>query len=134
VGRARNRGLELSYAGRVLDYGVRAGVTGQDPRDLNTDARLLRRARVLGHVAVDRNMGPWQWGGNLRFSGNRVDRGGRTVGGYGLLDLTASYAVSPQVKVFGRVENVFDRDYETAFGYRQPGRGLFVGLTWQPKL
>jgi vitamin B12 transporter len=134
VGRARNRGLELSYAGRVLDYGVRAGVTGQDPHDLDTGARLLRRARVLGHVAVNRDMGPWQWGGNLRFSGNRVDRGGRTVGGYGLLDLTAAYAVSPQVKVFGRVENVFDRDYETAYGYRQPGRGLFVGLSWQPRL
>jgi vitamin B12 transporter len=137
VGRARNRGIEFAYAGRVLDYAMRAGLTAQDPRDLDSDTRLVRRARVFGHVAVTRELGPWQWGGNLRFSGDREDRfrGARQrLGGYGALDLTASYAVSPQVKVFGRVENVFDRQYETAYGYRQAGRGAFVGLTWQPKI
>jgi vitamin B12 transporter len=137
VGRARNRGLELAYAGRVRDYGLRAGVTAQDPRDLDTDTRLVRRARVFGHVAVTRDLGPWQWGGNLRFSGNREDRfAGNTVrlAGYGVLDLTTAYTVSPQVKVFGRVENVLNRRYETVYGYRQAGLGAFVGVTWQPKL
>jgi vitamin B12 transporter len=51
-----------------------------------------------------------------------------------VLDLTASYAVSREVKLFGRVDNVTDRDYETVFGYRQAGRGAFVGVSWQPKL
>jgi vitamin B12 transporter len=137
VGRARNRGLELTYAGRLLDYGMNAGLTAQDPRDLDTDARLVRRARVFGHLAVTRGLGPWQWGGNLRVSGNRADRSQgtpRVLGGYGVLDLTTSYTVSPQLKVFGRIENVFDRAYETAFGYRQAPRGVFVGLTWQPRL
>ncbi|HET8748970.1 MAG TPA: TonB-dependent receptor [Ramlibacter sp.] len=137
IGRARNRGLELAYAGRVLDYGVRAGLTAQDPRDLDTDERLVRRARVFGHVAMTRERGPWQWGGQLRFSGDRADRFRGVpvrLAGYGVLDLTASYTVSPQVKLFGRVENVFDRDYETAFGYRQAGRGVFVGVRWQPPL
>jgi vitamin B12 transporter len=137
VGRARNRGLALAYAGRVLDYGMRAGVTAQDPRDLDTDRRLVRRARVFGHVAVTRDFGPWQWGGNLRVSGNREDRFQGTpvrLAGYGVLDLTAAYAVSPQVKLFGRMENVLDRRYETVFGYRQAGRGVFVGVNWQPKL
>ena len=136
VGRARNRGVELAYAGRVRAYAVRAGLTAQDARDLDTDTRLVRRARVFGHVAATRDVGPWQWGGNLRFSGNREDRFGgapERLAGYGVLDLTAAYAVSPRVKVFGRVENVFDRQYETVFGYRQAGRGAFVGVTWQPK-
>ena len=137
VGRARNRGLELAYAGRVLDYAMRAGLTAQDPRDLDDDTRLVRRARLFGHVAVTRERGPWQWGGNLRFSGNRADRFQGTsvrLAGYSVLDLTAAYTVSPRVKVFGRIENVFDRAYETVFGYRQAGRGAFVGVTWQPKL
>ncbi|MEJ8838267.1 TonB-dependent receptor domain-containing protein [Ramlibacter sp. AN1133] len=137
VGRARNRGLELAYAGRVRDYAVRAGLTAQDPRDLDTDARLVRRARVFGHLGVTRELGAWQWGGNLRASGNREDRAQGTpvrLAGYGVLDLSAAYAVSPQVKAFGRIENVFDRAHETVFGYRQAGRGVFVGVTWQPKL
>jgi vitamin B12 transporter len=137
VGHARNRGLELAYTGRVLAYGTHAGLTFQDPRDLDDDTRLVRRARVFGNIGVTRALGLWEWGGNFRFSGNRADLAQGTpkrLGGYGVLDLTASYTVSPQVKLFGRIENVFDRDYETVFGYRQAGRGLFVGVTWQPRL
>jgi vitamin B12 transporter len=38
------------------------------------------------------------------------------------------------VKLFGRIDNITDRDYETVYGYRQAGRGAFVGVSWQPKL
>ena len=103
--------------------------------DLDTDTRLVRRARIFGHVTLSRARGPWQWGGNLRFSGDRADRLSgepRTLHGYGVLDLTAAYTISTRLKVFGRIENVFDREYQTAFGYQQAGRGAFVGLTWQP--
>jgi vitamin B12 transporter len=134
VGNARNRGLELAYTGRVLAYGVHAGLTAQDPRDLDTGARLVRRARVFGNLAVDRERGAWQWGGNLRLSGDRADLAAgtpKTLGGYAVLDLTAAYKVSQRLKFFGRIDNAFDRDYETVYGYRQAGRGVFVGLTWQ---
>ena len=49
-----------------------------------------------------------------------------------MLDLTAGYRVSRELRLFGRVENVADRDYQTVYGYRQAGRGVFVGLTYQP--
>jgi vitamin B12 transporter len=137
VGRARNRGVELTYVGRFGDNGVRADVTSQDPVDLTTDTRLVRRAATIAHVALTHDAGAWQFGGNVRYSGTRSDvKSGvsRTLGSYAVMDLTASYAVSPEVKVFGRIDNVTDRDYETAYGYRQAGRGAFVGVSWQPKL
>jgi vitamin B12 transporter len=133
VGRARNRGVELTYAGRFGDTGVHADVTSQDPVNLDTGARLTRRAATIGHLALTRDVGAWQFGGNARYSGNRPD-GTHTLGSYVVLDLTASYAVSPQVKVFGRIDNLTDRDYETVYGYRQAGRGAFIGVSWQPKL
>jgi vitamin B12 transporter len=133
IDRARNRGIELSYTGRVADTDIRADLTNQDPIDLATHTRLARRAATLAHLSATRELGAWQLGGSLRYSGTRPD-GARTLGSYAALDLTASYALSPEVKLFGRVENLFDRDYETAYGYRQPGRGVFVGLRWQPKL
>jgi len=134
VGRARTRGIELAYSGRLFGSDVRAALTHQDPRDLDTDTRLLRRARTFGHLALTRELGAWQVGGNLRFSGDRLDRNAQVVAGYGVLDLTASYTLSPQWKLFGRVENALDRDYETIYGYRQAGRGVFVGVRWQPKI
>jgi vitamin B12 transporter len=133
IDRARIRGVELTYAGRLGDNGIRADLTRQDPVDLTTGAQLPRRARTLAHLALTHDTGPWQLGSAVRYSGARPDAG-KTLASYAVLDLTASYAVSSQVKLFGRIENVFDRDYETVFGYRQPGRGVFVGASWQPKL
>jgi vitamin B12 transporter len=133
IGRARTRGLELAYSGRIGDTGVQAGLTRQDPVDLDADTQLQRRARTLAHVGLTRDAGPWQFGGTARASGARQD-GGHALGGYAVLDLTASYRVSPQLKVFGRVENLLDRPYETVFGYRQAGRGAFLGVTWQPRI
>jgi vitamin B12 transporter len=133
IDHARNRGLELSYAGRIADTGVRADVTSQDPIDLTTQARLARRAATLAHLSLTRDVGAWQFGGNVRYSGARPDAG-MTLSSYAVVDLTASYALSREVKLFGRVDNLFNRDYETAFGFRQPPRGVFAGVSWQPKL
>ncbi len=133
INRARNRGVELSYAGHVGDTGVHADLTSQDPVDLATNTRLARRAATLAHLSLTRDIGAWQLGGNLRYSGARPDDG-KTLASYAVIGLTARYAISREVKLFGRIDNLFDRDYETVYGYRQPGRGIFVGVSWQPKL
>jgi vitamin B12 transporter len=133
IGHARNRGIEFSYRGRIAGFGVQAGLTAQDPIDLDTGNRLPRRAAGLANLALTRDVGAWQFGGDLRYSGNRPD-GVRQLGSYAVLDLTAAWVVSREIKLFARLDNVADRDYETVYGYRQPGRGIFAGLTWRPKL
>lgn len=133
IGRARNRGLELAYDGRIGNYGVNASVTSQSPKDLDTGEQLQRRARALAKVGLTRDSGRWQWGGNVRGSDRRPDAG-TTLAGYAVLDLTASYKLTSETRVFGRVENVADRHDETVYGYRQAGRGVFVGLNWQPRI
>lgn len=139
IGRARTRGLELAYHGRVLGTEIHAGFTRQDPRDLDTGTRLLRRASTLAQVAVARELGGWQLGGNLRYTGPRDDSGVPSnnrvrMGSFTLLDLTAAYRVSSAWSLFARVENLFDRDYQTIYGYQQAGRGVFAGVKWQPGL
>ncbi|HSV45002.1 MAG TPA: TonB-dependent receptor [Ramlibacter sp.] len=133
IGHARNRGLELSWRGKIGDYGVQAGLTSQEPIDTDTGARLARRAAGLANLSLTRDLGPWQLGGDLRYSGARPD-GTRRLGSYAVLDLTAAYVLSKEVKLFGRIDNATNRDYETVYGYRQGSRGLFAGITWTPKL
>lgn len=133
VGHARTRGVELTYQGRVAGTDLRAALTSQDPRDLDTGTRLRRRAATLAQVSADRDIGAWQVGGRVRYSGARDDAPYR-LGSYAVVDATAGYKVTPEVRVFGRIDNVLDRDYETVYGYRQAGRGLFVGVSWQPRL
>ena len=45
-----------------------------------------------------------------------------------LLDLTASYDINRNSKVFARANNLLDEDYEQVFGYRTPGRSAFAGI------
>jgi len=40
---------------------------------------------------------------------------------------------APQVALTGRIENVLDRQYQTAYGYNQSGRAVYVGAIWSPK-
>ena len=47
---------------------------------------------------------------------------------YTVADLRASYEVNDHLEVYGRVENLFDEQYETIRNYGEPGRTGYVGL------
>lgn len=49
-------------------------------------------------------------------------------GSYFVSNLAASWNVNRHWELFGRVENLFDRDYEEPAGFEQPGRGVYVGV------
>lgn len=45
-----------------------------------------------------------------------------------VVGVSASYKVTDQVEVYGRVSNLFDENYEEVDGYSTEGRVGFVGL------
>lgn len=47
---------------------------------------------------------------------------------YTLVDFRAAYAVSDSLELYGRIENAFDEDYETANNYGTLGRTFYAGL------
>ncbi len=49
------------------------------------------------------------------------------LAGYEVLRCVRRCRVSDTVELFGRVENLFDEDYQTAAGYGTPGRGAYIG-------
>lgn len=129
IAQASNRGLELSATGKLASADVRTSLTLQRPTNDSTDQVLGLRARRMASVAASQVFGPWRLGGDLQFSGERAD-GTHTLGSYLLANLNARYALSPTLALFGRVDNLLDRDYQTVYGYNQPPRGFFVGLNW----
>lgn len=51
-----------------------------------------------------------------------------TLDDYVLVNLTGEYRFSDTVTVYGRVENLFDEDYENVFGFETPGIGAYGGV------
>lgn len=134
VKKTRNQGLELSAVRPLANWQLRASLTLQDPVDLATDERLIRRPRVLGSLGATNTFDHWRIGADLSYTGSRYDydlAGTTTAAAYWLANLTARYQIDKHLSAFGRIENVFDENYQTAWGYRQPARGVFAGLNWQ---
>ncbi|MBW3779188.1 TonB-dependent receptor [Aeromonas veronii] len=104
----------LSY-----DY-TRAKDTG------NQDLQLLRRAEHKGSWIADTRFDAATLTAELLYVGKRYDNNWTTsqrveLSAYTLLNLAASYELTQQFTLGGRIDNVFDRDYAPAYGYASPG-------------
>ena len=51
-----------------------------------------------------------------------------TASGYTIVNITAEYAVDDQIKMFGRIDNLFNLHYQNPTGFLQPGFGMFGGV------
>ena len=132
LARTRNRGLELSYNGALGRTDLRASLTAQDPVDDVTGAQRLRRSEVLAAGSLSRDFGAgWRLGLAARYVGQRPDAGGISLPAYTVADVTAQWDINRSLRAFGRIENLGDAAYQTAAGYQQPPRGVFVGLRWR---
>jgi len=132
----RSDGGEIGYAGQFGETGVKAAITTQNPRDTDTGQMLLRRAKIFANLALLQQFGIWKVGGEWQYSGKREDYdintfARTTLASYSLVNLTANYDISKQLKLSLRADNLFDRDYMLAHGYNTLGRTLFVGLNYQ---
>lgn len=139
VAKAQISGLELGASQVLGNTKIAANATFLDPKDRsggdNDGKLLIRRARQSARLDVDHKLGAWSFGGTFNAVGKRFDNAANTIklGGYATTDLRVEYAVNPEWRVQTRVENVFDKRYETAYGYNQVGVGAFVTLRYQPK-
>lgn len=137
---ARITGTTLAYEGRVGDFGLAASVDHTDPRNdapwtANYGKQLQRRAKDALRAAVDWDGGPWSAGATLQAFSSRFDNQANTVrlGGYSTLDLRLGYALTKELVLTLRLNNVGDKVYFTALGYNQPGREAYLSLRYALK-
>jgi len=130
----KNEGLETTYSGRFDATDVRSSLTLQNPIDESTGKRLVRRAQTLASVSVSHLLGSWTLGGGARFTGARPDTASNPgLTSYVLIDATARYRLTNDWVVHGRIENLTDKAYQTAYGYNQLPRTFYMGATWNLK-
>jgi vitamin B12 transporter len=130
IDRSSNHGMELSASGRLGTIDMRSSLTLQSPKDETTGEALSKRAKTLASVAASKPFGAWRIGGDVQYVGYRPE-GTHELPSYVLANLNTRYKVNKEVSVYGRIENLFDREYQTAYGYNQAGRGFFTGIEWR---
>ncbi|GGD54705.1 TonB-dependent receptor plug domain-containing protein [Aurantiacibacter arachoides] len=129
--RTRAQGLEVEASARVAQsVELGAVYTLTDAEDRATGLDLPRRPRHAATLFADWTVLPaLALGADLRIVSDSFDDAGNAVrlDGYEVLTLRAAFDASERVQITGRVENVWDEDYQTAAGYATRGRAAFVG-------
>ncbi len=141
VDKARIDGVELSYAGRFGESGVKATLTSQNPRDDNSGAQLIRRAKLHSGLGLTQQFGAWQVGGEWLYSGTRQDSDSsfafpsttKTLAAYNVFNLIAGYIFNKDMRLSLRADNLTNQNDGNVYGYNPLGRRLFVAFHYQPK-
>ena len=135
---ARIRGIEAVASTRLLDWNLHGNLNLLDPENQSTgpdDGNILpRRPKQAISIAADRSFEKWSAGATIRAESYRYDDLANTVrlGGFTTVDLRTEYRVNHDWRVLARVENLLNKDYETAYLYNQPGCSVYVMLRYQP--
>jgi vitamin B12 transporter len=136
IERAESNGLEFELALKPKEtLDVRASYSLVNARIKSAGAqfnnRLALRPRDSANVSIDWQT-PWRAsvGASLALIGDSFDNLANTVrlDGYVLARLRASYPIAQGVSLYGRVENLFDAEYETVSLYGTTGRAAYVGV------
>ncbi|MEC9481923.1 MAG: TonB-dependent receptor [Halomonas sp.] len=133
VERARIRGVEFASGTEIGAWALELALTYTDPENRETDNRLQRRATQSLRLDVARELGDdWMLGGTWVAQNHRYDdeANEERLAGYGLLSLRAGWEFAPLWTARLTVDNVFDKQYETAADYINAGRAAFVSVNF----
>ncbi|MGE5090385.1 MAG: TonB-dependent receptor domain-containing protein [Candidatus Levyibacteriota bacterium] len=133
VADATLKGVTLNGDWRWRGASVHASIDLQSPTDDATGHLLPRRARRHAAFAYSQQAGPVRLTAEWVGSSQRYDDAEnlRRLGGYGIVNLGAEWALAHGVTLFVRGDNVFDRNYELAADYATGGARIFAGARWQ---
>jgi vitamin B12 transporter len=128
-------GVELS-GGVVILPGVleaSGGYTYLDARNLDT-GKLLERRPIHSATAAFTYTGIEGFEATLSatYVGLRFNRAGEVqpLTPYTRLDLALAYEINPNLRFFGRIENLTNATYQDPGGYNNAGFSVYAGLKW----
>lgn len=129
IDRVKSEGVEVeAEAALGASISARLVYSFIDARDAVSGARILRTPRHSGTATI--SAAPTKrldLAAAATFNGRETDvPAGNDP--FVKVDLRASYALSDTLEAYGRIENLFDADYEDVSGYGELGVSAFAGV------
>lgn len=143
-GESERRGLELTASASAADgLEVDAAYTWLEATEPDAvsgrQAQEVRRPKhsAMLNLRYEFGGGRGQLNLNIHYNGEQKDlyfpppmfgAVPVTLDDFTLATLSGSWRLTPQLSLFGRLENLFDQDYEEVLGFTTPGLAAFAGL------
>ncbi len=131
------KGVELELTADLTDsLNISANYTHNAARDLTADQQLARRPKneafaALSWQVTDRlttNVSVTLNGKEYDTSVDFVTGEREVVDAWTRVDLSAAYRLTDTVELFGRIDNLFDEDYQQVLNYGTPGISAYAGV------
>ncbi|MBP9642948.1 TonB-dependent vitamin B12 receptor BtuB [Budvicia aquatica] len=108
-----------------------------DPRRDKDNEVLARRSKHKAKYQIDWNMFGLDMDVSYQYNGKRYDNNTsayaseqKRLSSYSTVDVSAGYPVTEHLTVRGRVANLFDKDYQTAYKYQTAGREYYLTASY----
>ncbi len=133
IGHSANRGIELAGDGDTGYGKLGLDATFQDPRNTDTGAELVRRARTIVAASYRVPVFGWDTGAYLNYNGRRADVDPVTFAtvqakARTTLGLSTQHALTPNWSIGAKVDNLIGTRTPEVLGYTAPRRSVLLTL------
>jgi vitamin B12 transporter len=142
TGTSRRSGIELALRGDATDrLSISAMYTFTDAKDPDGTEEVRRPESTASLDFTYRLERATVYGGVI-YNGEMLDDDFRDffvsfaaekspIDAYTLVNIGAYFDVTDRLELYGRVQNLFDEEYEEAIGYNTMGRAAFAGFRYR---
>lgn len=132
TGEVESKGYELyALINLPFDLSISGNYTFTEAENTATERELARRPKHQGSITfswtimkrADLNI-------DYNYVGKRYDSDwdSEKMNSYSTVDLKLSYWITPDIQIYGRIENAANEDYQQVNGYAMPERSYYAGI------
>jgi vitamin B12 transporter len=133
-------GQELSLSKDFINWKFKGTILFQDPRGPD-GTQLLKRAKRTANLSAVYKNDTIKWSTQISHSDKRTDAGldydedwvedsDYVMSTYTVVNTNLDYALTDNLSLNGKIDNVFDTNYETTDGYSTFGQSFYIGLKY----
>ncbi|SFV70708.1 TonB-dependent receptor; Outer membrane receptor for ferrienterochelin and colicins [hydrothermal vent metagenome] len=126
-------GVEISYEREIFEnLLLTTNYTHLFGFENHDEKTLARRAKDTFNLAVDYyGIEKLHIGADMQYVGERYDKAdkqGEQTGKYSVFNMSVDYQINDRVKIYGKIENIADKTYQTVDGYATSPRAFYAGV------
>ena len=130
VGKAQIDGVEAEISTQILGWNNKLSMSLMTPKDRQTNLRLPRRVTESLSYEVSRSFGDIDVGASVLAQSERFDDASNRIrlGSYMTADLRATYRIDKNWMLSAKLNNMFDKQYQTVNTYNSFGRNFYFSI------
>lgn len=133
INQAEIDGFELSLNANSGNFSHQLALASIDAKDAKLDVQLARRPEFTANYTLGYHWQEFTFNGIFNYrdeSPEKTKEGSDVLEDYFLVDLSVSFQTTENLLVVGKVNNLFDKEYETAQNYVADGTNFLVTATY----